>query len=190
MNGRNLPLLPLSALAVLAFLTFWLSNFVQPLNLRPDGKLRHDPDLVVNQFFAQKLNPMGDVQYALRAEQMSHYPDDDSTILNAVVFTATEPGKPPLVASAPQGKLLGADDEIVLDGGVVVDIEASGKFPPVKLTTPKLTILTKQNIVRSRDGVLIQSANSRINAASFELNSQSRMLVLNRVKGVLERIPK
>jgi hypothetical protein len=44
--------------------------------------------------------------------------------------------------------------------------------------------------VRSKDGVLLESPGSRINAASFELNSQSRMLMLNQVKGVLERIPK
>ena len=190
MNGRELPLLPLLALFVLVILTFWLSRFVQPLNIKSDGKSRHDPDLVVDKFVAQKLSPVGDVQYVLRADRMMHYPDDDSSVLKAVLFTATEPGKPPLIASAPQGRLLGAEDEILLEGGVVIEAEASGKLPPIKLSTPKLTILPKKNIVRSKDGVLLESPTSRINAASFELNSQTRELMLNRVKGVLERIPK
>ena len=190
MNGRGLPLLPLSALAVLVILTFWLSRFVQPLNIKSDGRSRHDPDLVVDKFVAQKLNPLGDVQYVLRADRMMHYPDDDSSVLKAVLFTATEPGKPPLIANAPQGRLLGAEDEILLEGGVVIETEASGRIPPIKLSTPKLTILPKKNIARSKDGVLLESPTSRINAASFELNSQTRELVLTRVKGVLERIPK
>lgn len=190
MNGRGLPLLPLSALAVLVILTFWLSRFVQPHNINSDGKSRHDPDLVVEKFVAQKMNPGGDVQYVLRADSMMHFPDDDSSILKAVLFTATEPGKPPLIANAPQGRLLGAGEEILLEGGVVIESEASGKLPALKLSTPKLTILPKQNIARSKDGVLLESPTSRINAASFELNSQSRVLVLNRVRGVLERISK
>ncbi|HEX9390498.1 MAG TPA: LPS export ABC transporter periplasmic protein LptC [Usitatibacteraceae bacterium] len=189
MNGRGLPLLPLSALAVLVILTFWLSRFVQPHNFRADGKSRHDPDLVVDKFVAQKLSPVGDVQYILRADSMMHYPDDDSSMLKTVLFTATEIGKPPLTANAPQGRLLGAEDEILLEGGVVIQTEASGKLPPIKLSTPKLTILTKKNIASSKDGVLMESPTTRINAASFELNSQTRVLVLNRVKGVLERIP-
>jgi lipopolysaccharide export system protein LptC len=189
MNGRGLPLLPLSALAVLVILTFWLSRFVQPHNFRSDGKSRHDPDLVVDKFVAQKLNPVGDVQYVLRADSMMHYPDDDSSMLKTVLFTATETGKPPLTANAPQGRLLGAEDEILLEGGVVIQTEASGKLPPIKLSTPKLTIQTKKNIASSKDGVLLESPTTRINAASFELNSQTRVLVLNRVKGVLERIP-
>lgn len=190
MNARGLPLLPLSALAALVILTFWLSRFVQPMNLKFDGKSRHDPDLVVEQFVAKKMNPGGDVQYVLRADRMMHYPDDDSTVLKSVLFTANEAGKPPLIARAPQGRLLAANDEILLEGGVVIETEASGKLPALKLRTPKLTILPKKNIARSKDGVLLESATSRINADSFELNSQSRLLVLNRVKGVLERIAK
>ena len=190
MNARGLPLLPLSALAALVILTFWLSRFVQPINLKFDGKSRHDPDLVVEQFVAKKMNPSGDVQYVLRADRMMHYPDDDSTVLKSVLFTANEAGKPPLIARAPLGRLLAANDEILLEGGVVIETEASAKLPALKLRTPKLTILPKKNIARSKDGVLFESATSRISADSFELNSQSRLLVLNRVKGVLERIAK
>jgi lipopolysaccharide export system protein LptC len=190
MNGRGLPLMPLSALVVLVILTFWLSSFVQPVNLKADGNARHDPDLVVEKFVAQKMNPEGEVQFVLRADRMSHYPDDDSSLLNAVLFTANAPGKPPLVANAPYGRFRGADDEITLDGGVLVESAETDRFPPLKLSTPKLTILPKKNTVLSKDGVLLESPGSRINAASFELNSQSRMLMLNQVKGVLERITK
>ncbi len=190
MNARGLPLLPLAALFVLAILTFWLSRFVQPQNIKSDGKFRHDPDLVVEKFVAQKLSPIGDVRYVLRADSMMHFPDDDSSTLKSVLFTATEAGKPPLMANAPLGRLLGADDEILLEGGVVIEADASEKQPSVKLTTPRLSIETKKNIASSRDGVLLESPTSRITASSFELNSQTRVLVLNRVKGVLERGPR
>ena len=47
--------LPLAALALLVGLTLWLNTLVQPPAARADGKLRHDPDLMVENFNAAKL---------------------------------------------------------------------------------------------------------------------------------------
>ena len=47
--------LPLAALGLLVGLTLWLNQLVQAPYSRPDGKLRHDPDLVVENFSARKL---------------------------------------------------------------------------------------------------------------------------------------
>ena len=65
---------------MLVALTFGLSRFVQPDDVRPDALARHDPDLIVENFAAQKLNEGGDVEYAVNAARMKHFRDDDSSI--------------------------------------------------------------------------------------------------------------
>jgi lipopolysaccharide export system protein LptC len=190
MNNRNLALLPLSLLLLLVGLTFWLSSYVTNEASNQASNQRNDPDVIIEKFSAQKLSPAGDVQYVMTADKMTHYPKDDSSILDTVIFTAFTPGQPTLTARAPRarsrqsvgdggivtGSSGGSGSEIVLDGGVVIDTEASLTSPAMQLTTPKLTILPDENIARSVDGVKIQSVQGVMNAASFELNNQTQEL--------------
>jgi lipopolysaccharide export system protein LptC len=178
--ARSLPWLPFSILLVLVVVTFWLSRFVQPLDAR-DAKNRDTPDLVVEKFSAQKLSEKGDVQYTVNSDKMSHFADDDSSVLENVIFVATEEGQPKLTARSPRGKLLKGGDEVQMEGGVVVDSEAGAKSPPLKLTTPKLTILPKQNVAKSNDGVLLESPSGKVNAASFVLNTVTKVVNLERL---------
>ena len=183
MNMRSLPLLPVAVLVALVILTFWLSRFVQPANGNADGKLRHDPESIVDKFVARKMSPTGEVQYVLKADRMMHYPDDDSSLMENVHFTAIEPGKPELTIRAPKGQLLEGSNEIKMEGGVVMQSKAATKYPPMQLTTPTLMVYPKQNLARSTVGVLFTTPTVKVNAATFELNSQSRLINMTRVKG-------
>lgn len=190
MSARSIPLLPLSVLLALVALTFWLSHFAHPWDGRADGNRRHDPDLIIENFAARKLNAAGDVQYTVNAEKMTHFPDDDTSIMDNVVFTAIEPGQPRTTAKAPRGQLIrhaDGTDEVVMIGGVVVHAEANDKYPALTLTTPKLTVLPDSSIVRSVDGVVLQGENNRLVAQRFELNSATRNLVFGRVKVTYNR---
>jgi len=51
--------LPLTVLGLLVGLTLWLNQLVQPQAARADGSTRHDPDLMVENFKARKLDPDG-----------------------------------------------------------------------------------------------------------------------------------
>lgn len=180
MIARTFPWLPFGILLVLVIVTFWLSRFVTPLDLRDVGD-RTTPDMVVENFSAQKLSEKGDVQYTVRSDKMSHFTADDSSLLENVLFIATEEGQPKLTARSPRGKLLNGGDEVQMDGGVVLDAEAGVKSPPLKLTTPKLIIFPKQNIAKSNDGVVLESPSGKVNAASFVLNTVTKVVNLERL---------
>ena len=189
MNDRALPLLPMGILVLLAFLTFWLSRFVDEKSGGGDKVKRHDPDIVIEQFTAQKLSPAGDVQYVVTADKMTHYPDDDSSVLERIVFTSTSPGHPRITARAPRGRLQKGGDEVAMEGGVVVDAEASGRSPAMQLRTPTLTVLPEKNLARSVDGVVIESSQGVMTAAKFELNSATQVLMLENIKATLRGNP-
>ncbi len=180
MNTRSIPFLPLSVLVLLVALTFWLSRFVQQDDARADGLQRHDPDLIIENFAAQKLGEGGDVEYAVNAARMLHFRDDDSSMLENIVFIAIQPNHPKLTATAPRGQLFkhpDGDDEVMMDGGVRIETEADNRYPPIKLVTPKLTIIPDQNIARSVDGVVMESPAGALNAKTFLLNTLTRRIV-------------
>ena len=180
MNTRSLPLLPIAVLIALVALTFWLNQFVQTPNARADGNTRHDPDLIVENFTAKSLGPSGELQYTVNAATMSHFPDDDSSVLETVVFTALTPDKPPIVARAPRGRLVAGADEVIMAGGVVVTSEKTEKYQPLKLSTPSLNIFPDQNLARATEGVRVESPTGEITASRMELNSLTRRVVLEK----------
>ena len=180
MNARAIPVLPLSVLILLVALTFWLSRFVQSDEVRSGEVKRHDPDLIIENFAAQKLNDGGDVEYAVKAGKMMHFQDDDSSMLVNVVFTAIQPNHPMVTATAPRGQLLkhqdGAD-EVMMDGGVRIESEPDARYPPLKLATPRLTVIPDMNIARSTEGVVMESPTGELAAKSFLLNTLTRRIV-------------
>jgi lipopolysaccharide export system protein LptC len=164
----------------LVALTFWLNQFVQTTAPRADGSKRHDPDLVIENFTAKALGPTGEVQYTVKAAKMLHYPDDDSSLLESVVFTALHQNLPPIVAVAPKGRLVAGADEVIMEGGVVVTSEKNEKYEPLRLSTPTVNFYPDKNIARSINGVRLDSPTGHLTAGKMELNSQTRQLVLGR----------
>lgn len=180
MNLRSLPFLPLAVLVILAALTFWLNQFVQLSTGRADGNKRHDPDLIVENFTAQALGETGEVQYTVKAARLAHFPDDDSSTMETVVFTALHPNLPPVVAIAPRGRLVAGATEVIMEGGVLVTSEKSEKLPPLKLAAPSINIFPDKNLVRASEGVRVDGPTSQLTAKKMELNSLTRRVVLER----------
>jgi lipopolysaccharide export system protein LptC len=185
LNMRSLPLMPVSIMLLLLVLTFWLSRYVGTDAQRPRDVGRDDPDVIVEQFTAKKLSPAGDVQYTVTAKRMTHYPAQDASMLDDVVFTSTAPGQPSIVARAPKGRLLSGGDEVVMEGGVVIDADRFGRAPAMQLRTPRLTVLPEKDLASSVDGVVIESVQGVIRAASFELNNATKLLRLTRVEATM-----
>lgn len=178
MSARSLPALPIAVLAALVALTFWLNQLVQTRGARAEGNKRHDPDLVVENFIAKALGPTGEVQYTVKAVKMSHFPDDDSSLLETVIFTALHAQLPPIIAAAPRGRLLAGAAEIIMEGGVQVTSEKTEKYQPLRLSTPTLNIFPDKNIARSTAGVRLDSPTGHLTASKMELNSLTRRVRL------------
>ena len=52
------------------------------------GSARHDPDFIVDNFSATRMNPDGSERHSLaKGIEMMHYPDDNSTHIEAPRFT-------------------------------------------------------------------------------------------------------
>jgi lipopolysaccharide export system protein LptC len=178
--------LPLAALGLLVGLTLWLNQLVQAPYPRADGKLRHDPDLVVENFSARKLGEDGAVLYTLAARKMVHYPDDDSALLESVKLEAFEPKQPRMTITADTGRLEQRGDRVHIEGNVVVSREADARNEAARLTTDRLLVLPDEGIARTSTPVRFESASSRALAQGMEINNRTRILKLERVNATFQ----
>ena len=178
--------LPLTALALLVGLTLWLNQLIQAPAARPDGSTRHDPDLIVENFDAQKLAEDGTVQYTLTAKKMVHYPDDDSALLDAVKLEAFEPGQPKMTMTADRGRLEQKGERVLAEGNVVVVREADAKTEKTRITTDRLLVLPDDGIARTRQPVTMESASSHATGTGMELNNQTRTLEVDNVRATIK----
>lgn len=182
--------LPLGILAMLVGLTWWLDQLVQPPAARNDGKQRHDPDLIVEKFNARKFGEDGRVLYTLVASKMVHYPDDDSALLEKIDFEAFEPGQPRATITSKQGRLLDGGDKVWFEGNVVMVREADDRYAASRLKTDRLLVLPDDGIARTTDPVMLESSDGRVEASSLELNNQTRVLKLDRVRATYKPRPR
>jgi lipopolysaccharide export system protein LptC len=174
--------LPLAVLGLLVGLTLWLNALVQAPAARASGALRHDPDLMVENFNARKLDANGQVLYTLAARKMVHYPDDDSALLESVTLEAFEPRQPKMTATADHGRLEQGGDRVWIEGNVVVVREADAKNERAKLTTETLLVLPDAGIARTTSEVVLESASGRARAKGMELDNRARTMKLEQVQ--------
>jgi lipopolysaccharide export system protein LptC len=167
---------------MLVGLTWWLDQLVQPTAARGDGAKRHDPDLIVHNFSARKFGEGGETLYTLAAREMVHYPDDDSALLERIDFEAYEPKQPRVSISSDRGRLLESGDKVWFEGNVVMVREADRRYEASKLTTESLLVLPDEGVVRTTVPVLLENPAGRMEAAGLELNNQTRVLKMDRVR--------
>jgi lipopolysaccharide export system protein LptC len=175
-----LPLLPL--LGLLGF-TYWLNEIVRPEPGKPDFSKRHDPDAIVENFSAVRLNEQGTPHFIMAAKKMLHYPDDDSTTLEAPHLTAVSAGRRAIHATAGRGIVSSKGDEVFLLESVEVLREASESQNELRIHTDYLRFIPDQERADTDRSVTILEGRSAVHATGLEMDNRARTLkLMSRVK--------
>lgn len=170
-----LPLLPLLGLLGV---TYWLNLQVMPEPAKPDNGKRHDPDAIMENFSAIKLNEQGAPHFIMAAKKMQHYPDDDSTILELPRLTTLSTERPAIHTIAKRGIVSSRGDEIFLHGDVEVLREASGQQSELTLQTEYMHIIPDRDLANTDRAVTIVDARSTTHATGLEMDNKARTLKL------------
>lgn len=176
---------PLALLAALAALTLWLDQTVQPSTTPRDGSARHDPDYIVEDLSAVRLGIDGAPRHRIEAKRMLHYPDDDTTHLEAPRFLSYPTGKQPEITIVSDTALLSREGGTVDFNGNVRTVRApSDKQSELVLTTEHLRVIPDDHIAYTDAAVNIEDANTKLTAVGLELDDQAKTLKLkSRVRG-------
>lgn len=189
-SSRWLAWVPVMMVAVLAALTWWLDQRVAGLNPGRQGGA-HEPDFIIEQFNARRLNAEGTERYAMQATKLVHYRDDSSATVESPRMTDYAPGKAPLSINARSGRLSSDASDAYFYDAVEVRRGAWGTHEPMSLTTDFLHVIPDRDLVITDRPVVLTNGNSVIRSVGLEFDNRAHTLkLLGRVRGEFPTPPK
>jgi lipopolysaccharide export system protein LptC len=168
-------------LALLAGLSFWLQRAVTPVEVVRDGKLRHDPDAIAENFLVRQFDEKGRVKYRLTAPYMMHFPDDDSSELKSPTLIHYRPNAPQLTLTGKNAKVTSKGKTVFLWDDVRAVRAATPARPELVARMPDLTVQPDDGTAFTQSPVEITEDKSWVkgvgmhldnNTSTFELQSQ------------------
>jgi len=182
-NFRNwLLLLPLF---ILLGVTYWLDQQAQPGTTSTLSSLRHDPDAIVENFSATRLNEQGTPHFIMVSKRMLHYPDDDSSEVEKPQITSLSLSGPALHASANKGVITTKGNEVFLRGDVSVIRDSGEDLDKLELKTEYLHILPDAELLKTDRAVMVNDSRNSVNATGMEMDNKSRTIkLLSQVRSV------
>lgn len=175
---------PVLLLAAVAAVTVWLDRQVQPPETGGSGKARHDPDYIVDNFTVTRIGPDGVVRYKLNARRMQHYPDDDTTELDAPNFVTFRGSGMTVTASSKTATLSSNGEDAYLKDDVRLTRSAYENRGELTVRTSWLHVIPDDGIAKTDKQVRIQDANTLITSDGLEFNNETRILkLLSNVRG-------
>lgn len=171
--NRLSQIFPLLLLAVLATLTFWLNEAVQQ-GQKPAESARQDPDFIVDNLVARRLDADGNVKHTLYAARMTHFPHDDSTHLVSPRFVSNASLRAPVTITSRTARVSSGGENIYFEDDVHATRAAYDARSELKLDTTFLHVIPDENIARTDRAVTITDAHTVATAIGLELDSEAR----------------
>lgn len=179
-----LPLLPLLGLVGV---TYWLDQQSQSDTANTGHALRHDPDAIMENFSSVKMNEQGVPRFIMSAKKMQHYPDDDSSVLDAPRLASLSATLPTVHLVAQRGIVSGSGNEVFLHDEVEVLREASAERGELTLQTDYLRVVPDRDWADTDHAVTIFDGRNVVHAVGLEMDNKIRTLkLLSQVRTVHE----
>ena len=173
----NTRLFPLILMLALALLTFWLERTARMDQPHPSLR-RHDPDYLVHIFKIVGYGPTGAPESMLSARRMVHYPDDDSTDLDAPRVLQTKAGEAPMTLTAERGALSQDGEDTFLYDNVVLVRSAIPLLPEMRMQTSFLHVVRARSLFRTDREIEVREGGRHLTGRGLEYDNQSRVLQL------------
>lgn len=183
-------LFPLLLAGVLAALSYWLELASRAPDIAKGGKLRHEPDTIVENFEVRRFDAQGALQHTMIAERMIHYPDDDSAEVSAPRIVWHRP--PQTTLEAGEARIMSGGEHVALVDGVRITRAGSAGRPATLLTTERMDVWPDDELAKATTPVTITQGASRIQGeGGLNVDQKSLIYVLEGpVTGVFFRSPR
>jgi len=169
---------PVILLALLAGLSFWLQKTVDRNDAPNDGKFRHDPDAIAENFVVRRFDDQGRVKYRLSSPYLVHYGDDDSSLITEPTLLHYRPDAPPITLAGKQAKISAKGETVYLWGGVIARRPATADRPEMTASMPDLTVQPEAGTAFTNSQVEINQGSSWLKGTGLNLDNNNSTLVL------------
>lgn len=161
----------------------WLDNEGKRSAVEAEQELV--PDFIAYDLVRTSFDSAGGMSGLIRAKQMSHFEQLGQIQFEAPAYTIFEEQQPKWQVSSDHGVLY-PDDKVVLEQQVILDNLKSGELFN-KLETNQLEYLFEQQLLQTRQQVLISGDGFAIHGQGVEVDLVSQKLQLNQHKGTVYR---
>ena len=180
-------LFPLTLLTALTALTFWLRYATEQPEIRHDCNHRHDPDYIVTDATLRKIDDTGKLQYTLKAADMRHYPDDETTDLTKPNLVYLSAKSPTVTLTADNAHVSQDAERIDLYGNVYINRAATKKDAAMVGTTSSLTVFPNDETAFTKAPVLMTQGQSWVKGVGLQMDNKAQTYVLeSQARAVLE----
>ncbi len=190
MKAINATLFPLILVGLLAALTFWLERASNPDNPARKAAKRHDPDFIIGQINMRHFDERGTLKQALLADTMTHYPDDDSSLIAKPNLTYYL-GSSSTHLAANTAQVSQDNKRVFLHGDVRLTKPPIDGRPATVLQTDTMTVFPDDDVAISNSHVTISQGQTVVSGNSINYNGKTSVSVLTgSVKGTFYRAKK
>lgn len=178
-------LLPLLLLTLLAGVTFWLEQSTR-IEAGRDGKARHDPDFIVEDFQVRRYDIDGRLQHTLVAKKMTHYADDESS--DVLTPHLTYHRQTPTVVTSRTAWMDKGGEHVRLNDDVRVVRSGSGANPATVMTTTVLHVVPDDELAHTVAPVVIAQGATVMRGTGLKSDNKTQISTLaGRVRGIIYR---
>lgn len=174
---------PITLLALIAGLSFWLQASLTPNESPSPRSDDGTPDAYAENFQIRRHDDNGQLKYRLSAPQLSHFPQDDSSEIRNPELIAYRKDAPPVTVTAGQARVTAQGENILLTESVRIVRTETPEKPALVAETSQLNVQpeigqahTDQPVHITQGASWISGIGAHIdnNASTFELKSQVR----------------
>lgn len=161
--------------AVIALASFWIVEVMRrsaedmPVD-RPAGQ----PDFYVERFNFVKTSALGKVQYHISGQRLTHYPDDDSYLIQHPIVNSVLSEGPPMMTRADRAVVNEKQTHIHLHDNVVSERPASEQAAYFRLRSQYMLVLPDEDLMRTDQPVEVLLNQSKVTGTGMVANNATR----------------
>jgi lipopolysaccharide export system protein LptC len=183
MKNWSSQIFPITLLALVAGLSFWLQASLAPVESSTVRSDDNAPDAFAENFQIRRLDDNGQLKYRLSAPYLQHFPKDDSSEIRNPELIAYRQDAPPVTVTAGQARVTAQGEHILLSETVRIVRAEDGQRPALIAQTNLLNVYPETGQADTDQPVRITHGASWFsglgahldnNASTFELKSQVR----------------
>ncbi|MGA2549385.1 MAG: LPS export ABC transporter periplasmic protein LptC [Burkholderiaceae bacterium] len=178
MRDRGTLVGSLVLLSSLAAGSYWLAERARLSDPVP-RRAGHQIDYFAENFNLTRMDDKGNALYSVNSARMTHFADDDSTVLTNPEITSARPDSPTVHMRANSGNVTSDAEQVTLKGGVLITRAATANNPELRASGTYLEVYPEEDIAKSNQPFLIEQGGSRIVSQTLVFDNTNRTIKMN-----------
>ena len=157
--------------------SFWLLQVMErsALDVRPDPNLSL-PDYIVDRFSYVRLGVDGQPAYIVSGDKLTHYPIDDSSLIEQPYMRNLSATQPPTETRAQHARVDQDNTRVHLTGNVHVERAANATLQGLDLKTEALTVFPESDRMETDQPVRVVRGQSVMTGVGMKANNATRQI--------------